>query len=131
MKTGRNEPCPCGSGKRFKKCCLGAAKSDVRRGSMSERDPAFSAQARAMLRQHQAAENVRRQQQGHGNPIVSWLDEANGFRFVAVKSTAHYAKNWVIFPNFLEYFMKETLGRKWGESERSNGQHPLFGWLQK
>jgi uncharacterized protein YecA (UPF0149 family) len=24
-KTGRNDPCPCGSGKKFKKCCLGAA----------------------------------------------------------------------------------------------------------
>jgi len=22
-KTGRNEPCPCGSGLKFKKCCLG------------------------------------------------------------------------------------------------------------
>ena len=22
-KTGRNEPCPCGSGKKFKQCCLG------------------------------------------------------------------------------------------------------------
>jgi len=21
MKTGRNEPCPCGSGKKYKKCC--------------------------------------------------------------------------------------------------------------
>jgi uncharacterized protein YecA (UPF0149 family) len=21
-KTGRNEPCPCGSGEKFKKCCL-------------------------------------------------------------------------------------------------------------
>jgi uncharacterized protein YecA (UPF0149 family) len=21
-KIGRNEPCPCGSGKKFKKCCL-------------------------------------------------------------------------------------------------------------
>jgi hypothetical protein len=25
MKTGRNEPCPCGSGKKFKKCCEGKA----------------------------------------------------------------------------------------------------------
>jgi uncharacterized protein YecA (UPF0149 family) len=24
-KTGRNDPCPCGSGRKFKKCC-GAAK---------------------------------------------------------------------------------------------------------
>ncbi len=23
MKIGRNEPCPCGSGQKFKKCCLG------------------------------------------------------------------------------------------------------------
>lgn len=25
-KVGRNEPCPCGSGKKFKKCCLGIAR---------------------------------------------------------------------------------------------------------
>lgn len=24
-KLGRNDLCPCGSGKRFKKCCLGAS----------------------------------------------------------------------------------------------------------
>lgn len=23
ISTGRNDPCPCGSGKKFKKCCLG------------------------------------------------------------------------------------------------------------
>lgn len=22
MKTGRNEPCPCGSGRKYKHCCL-------------------------------------------------------------------------------------------------------------
>ena len=22
MKVGRNDPCPCGSGKKFKECCL-------------------------------------------------------------------------------------------------------------
>jgi tetratricopeptide (TPR) repeat protein len=25
MKIGRNDPCPCGSGKKYKKCCLNAA----------------------------------------------------------------------------------------------------------
>jgi hypothetical protein len=24
MKTGRNDPCPCGSGKKYKHCCLNA-----------------------------------------------------------------------------------------------------------
>jgi hypothetical protein len=98
---------------------------------MLEREPALLAEAQAILRQHQAAESVRQQQQGHGNPIVSWMDEANGHRFVAVKMTLHWGKDWVIFPNFLDYFMKKTLGPKWGESERSKGRHPLFRWLQK
>jgi len=26
MKVGRNQPCPCGSGKKYKKCCLGKEK---------------------------------------------------------------------------------------------------------
>jgi len=26
-KVGRNDPCPCGSGKKYKKCCAGAAAS--------------------------------------------------------------------------------------------------------
>ena len=26
MKTGRNQPCPCGSGKKYKKCCLAKEK---------------------------------------------------------------------------------------------------------
>ncbi len=32
MKVGRNDPCPCGSGLKYKKCCLGKEQQD-------ERDP--------------------------------------------------------------------------------------------
>lgn len=28
VKIGRNQPCPCGSGKKYKKCCLNKPKSD-------------------------------------------------------------------------------------------------------
>ena len=28
-KTGRNAPCPCGSGKKYKKCCLNATKQNT------------------------------------------------------------------------------------------------------
>ncbi|EFK05303.1 conserved hypothetical protein [delta proteobacterium NaphS2] len=28
-KIGRNEPCPCGSGKKYKKCCLNASKLPI------------------------------------------------------------------------------------------------------
>lgn len=27
-KVGRNDPCPCGSGKKFKNCCLGKASKE-------------------------------------------------------------------------------------------------------
>ena len=27
VKAGRNDPCPCGSGKKYKKCCLGGSDS--------------------------------------------------------------------------------------------------------
>jgi hypothetical protein len=30
LKTGRNDPCPCGSGKKYKKCCLTADEALVR-----------------------------------------------------------------------------------------------------
>jgi SEC-C motif len=38
-KTGRNDPCPCGSGKKYKKCCLGKedpADTSGSQGSFSE-----------------------------------------------------------------------------------------------
>ncbi|MBI4617481.1 MAG: SEC-C domain-containing protein [Planctomycetes bacterium] len=28
----RNDPCPCGSGKKFKNCCTGKIKADLRAG---------------------------------------------------------------------------------------------------
>ncbi len=30
MNVGRNDPCPCGSGKKYKKCCLGKETETVR-----------------------------------------------------------------------------------------------------
>lgn len=91
----------------------------------------FLREAQRQMRLHQAAENVRRQQQGHGKPIISWMDEAHGYRLVAVANTIHWSKNWPIFPNFLLDFMKKTLGLEWGAREKDNGEHPLFRWLAK
>jgi len=34
METGRNDACPCGSGKKFKNCCIGEAKRRSSRGLM-------------------------------------------------------------------------------------------------
>jgi hypothetical protein len=36
QKIGRNDPCPCGSGKKFKKCCLDAQRLDAPSGSIED-----------------------------------------------------------------------------------------------
>jgi hypothetical protein len=35
MTVGRNEPCPCGSGKKFKSCCIDRSSRGVSRGLMA------------------------------------------------------------------------------------------------
>jgi hypothetical protein len=42
VKIGRNQPCPCGSGKKFKKCCAltGVPWNDL----LTKRDPGMIAQ---------------------------------------------------------------------------------------
>ncbi|HEH9414987.1 TPA: SEC-C domain-containing protein [Aeromonas salmonicida] len=35
IKIGRNEPCPCGSGNKYKQCCLLTNKIDNKRGLAS------------------------------------------------------------------------------------------------
>jgi hypothetical protein len=32
-RVGRNDPCPCGSGKKYKKCCLGSRDADHQEGA--------------------------------------------------------------------------------------------------
>ena len=40
MQTGRNDPCPCGSGKKFKKCCLGKGQPAAVSPTIPPRSPA-------------------------------------------------------------------------------------------
>ena len=37
MSISRNDPCPCGSGKKYKKCCLGSAKGGGAQSALSPR----------------------------------------------------------------------------------------------
>lgn len=34
-KTGRNDPCPCGSGRKYKQCCAGKAEQRSRTASFA------------------------------------------------------------------------------------------------
>lgn len=130
MKIGRNSPCPCGSGKKHKRCCGNPLKTQRSMDAKTSDIDAIAARAQEALREHQAVENVRQQQQGYGKPILSWQD--HGYRLVAVKNKIMWSKKWIVFPDFLFDFLKNTLGLEWGASELQKGsEHPLFRWLTK
>lgn len=78
MKTGRNEPCPCGSGKKYKACCLAKDEAAEREGR------AKAAAAEAAVPAEAAAQPLRRDQR-HAGP-QPWKGHANTRGFQRVNS---------------------------------------------
>jgi hypothetical protein len=56
--TGRNDPCPCGSGKKFKKCCLGKEAGPPVAYTASDRQSAWGALGRFASRAEFAGERA-------------------------------------------------------------------------
>lgn len=119
IKTGRNAPCPCGSGKKYKKCCLSKESTSIQ-------DEIKLIHARLMAREEQIVE-----QQGLGRRIISTI--SNGKRFVAVKGKLfHNDQNkWQTFYDFLFSYLKITLGFEWVNKELRKPyeeMHPIVQW---
>ena len=122
-KVGRNEPCPCGSGKKFKRC-----HGSIEHLERTDRVLADVGKTRGRM---QAAQVQRQRQQGLGRPIIS--AESNGYRLVAVKNRLHYSKNWKTFHDFLINYLKSVMGRDWGNAEIAKPaelRHPIGIWYQ-
>lgn len=118
-KIGRNDSCPCGSGKKYKKCHLG---KDI----LSNSDDLG-----LMLQEREAKEFQRKEQQGLGKPIIS--TDADGTRFIAVGSEVHYSKNWRTFPDFLFDYIIIVLGSDWGNAElkkKATKRHLIIQWYE-
>lgn len=117
-KIGRNEPCPCGSGKKYKRC----------HGSIEQTEVPWPQMDRAIA--HAQAVHVQRErQQGLGRPIIS--TEFAGHRLVAVKNRLHFSKKWRTFHDFLFDYIRDVLGAEWGNSEIAkplNERHPILVW---
>jgi hypothetical protein len=78
MKLGRNDPCPCGSGKKYKQCCL--AKDEAK-----ERDARAKAEAKA-AKEPATAEAEAKASRKPARPAAQqpWKEKANtrGFQRV-------------------------------------------------
>lgn len=125
-KIGRNQPCPCGSGKKFKKCCGGISKSsDKRPLGPTEVD------IKHIIEKHRAAERIREDQQGLGRPIIS--QKIQDQQLVAVGNRLYYSPKWKTFPDFLGDYIKQILGAEWGNAEIAksfNERHPILQWYE-
>ena len=122
---GRNEPCPCGSGKKYKKCHGMTGHINTA--------PSFPLNHKGIekiLKQQEAKEVQRTQQQGKGRPIIS--TEFKGYRLVFVGSRMYYSKKWKTFHDFLAEQTILLFGKEWASSEHKKSlpqQHPILQWL--
>lgn len=116
--VGRNDPCPCGSGKKFKKCCLDKASSrPTGTSNLQERLKALQLQAD--------------KQQGLGKHIISELHK--GVRFIAVGGKLQWSPKWKTFHDFLFDYIPHTFGPVWGTEEFKKSfedRHPIVQWRQ-
>lgn len=131
--VGRNDPCPCGSGRKFKKCHLnnpGATGSAI--GGTSGADPQsgeFQAKAFALFDAKIASESRRRQKFGEVRPIMH--TEAWGKRLVGVENRLYTLDPKASFSDFLRDYLRETLGGDWWKEEMAKplaGRHQIAQW---
>src|SRR5438132_1045487 len=129
-KVGRNQPCPCGSGKKYKKCCLPASEAHAATPSpapVHERDQDLVAQMRRYAKRRfgeewaraagdfaDAAQSVQLFGpwsvyvfEVEGRPIVEWFLEERGARLGADERAWLLAQQhawlsiWEVFGRFL------------------------------
>lgn len=130
-KIGRNDPCPCGNGRKFKQCHGRIQFELPNLVSSANLEKQIIAEGRRLFEKHKVRDLQRQKQQGMGRPIIS--TEHNGYRFVAVGNRLHYGK-WKTFADFLGNYIKATLVGEWGNAEIAKplkDRHPLMQWYDK
>lgn len=124
-KIRRNAPCPCGSGKKYKKCCGDPLKQT---GDILP-EVLLPLHMSKVLRRHDSDEAIRIGQQGRGRPIVS--TRIGDYTVVAAGNTVHWSTKWRTFSDFLGDYIKKTLGSDWGNAELARPleeRHPILQW---
>jgi hypothetical protein len=107
-RPGRNDRCPCGSGRKFKKCCLDKQARPV----AHEIPPEVAAQLQAQMRQ----EGARRDRLGNVRPLITTVDQ--DYRLIAVGSRVCYGKQWRTFTDFLIFYAQDVWAANGGRNNR-------------
>ena len=93
METGRNAPCPCGSGKKYKNCCLKTLKPD--RDREWRRQGEAYARLDGLLRDFAERVLGRAGMQAAYDEFLLWPDEAPDMEFLARQGVLFCS--WSIF----------------------------------
>ena len=126
-KIGRNEKCPCGSGRKYKRCCgmSPTAISPVRQIPLSEVPP----EVMEILAERQRKEADRVRRFGHVRAPIDL--EFRGQRIVAVGNRLLWSPKWKTFHDFLFDYVRDVMGKEWGQAELQKPfpeRHPVVQW---
>src|ERR1700724_3977503 len=125
-KIGRNDPCPCGTGKKYKKChgravasqqvVAPASRLSRLRWTVQPITPA-SVPPKVMreLMAHEQSEQERIRRFGQVRPEIA--ADYQGHKFVAVGNQLYYDERWKFFADFLVDHVPHVFGREWFEGE--------------
>ncbi len=117
-KIGRNDPCPCGSEKKYKKCCLGKEGT--------EPSPVDLKAVNELLQKGQSP-----QPEPHINivPSLVW----KGFRWRTIWGTLHYKRLSETFHEFIIDLLKGMYGEPWRQQQMAlppNERHAVIHWVE-
>lgn len=130
-EVGRNDSCPCGSGKKFKKCCLNKPVSPI-----TVVPPEVVDEMQRRLRDHKDRLKDHATRHGHVREPVHATFQ--GRKIVAVGSSIYFSRPerpWRTFHDFLMEYVAGKFGPEWATAQQAQaqgGRHPVYdmfeGW---
>jgi SEC-C motif len=123
--VGRNDPCPCGIGKKYKKCHL---RSDEQARAAAFAPQPMPPEIAAALIAVNEEQRVWVERYGHVRPIISAV--YHGKRFVGVGHRLLWG-DFETVPSALDAYLGALLGKEWVEAQRAKplaDRHVLLQW---
>lgn len=111
-KVGRNEPCPCDSGRKYKKCCW--LKGIEIRSLPKE---AYKDEEEKIERRKKLTIAITGIEVGYYLPHIQTIHQ--GKRFRSVYSRIFYRKPEETFHEFIIFVFKMTMGQDWADAEEA------------
>ena len=132
-KVGRNDPCPCGSGLKYKRCHGSGRTDDSLNRDMDILEPTLLSNLpptiRAQIGAREQKEALRKIQYGEVRAPISF--DFQGHKVVAVGNQVTISKKWKTFHDFLFDYLANCVGHEWGNSELRKPleeRHTIVQW---